>query len=118
MTRQVGHPFGATHYTPCAPLTVTGPRARKSFIEHIYRLLMVGGRAAVVLLDNLLFEGGAGETTRRRLRYHIPRSDHAHPPIRQPRLGGSDLAADHPPARPQGDVTSLGSETGPKLVRV
>lgn len=30
-------------------------------------LLKVGGRAAVVLPDNVLFEGGAGETVRRKL---------------------------------------------------
>ncbi len=30
-------------------------------------MLKIGGRAAVVVPDNVLFEGGAGETIRRRL---------------------------------------------------
>lgn len=38
-----------------------------NFLQHIYTLLEVGGRAAVVLPDNVLFEGGAGEEIRRHL---------------------------------------------------
>ena len=38
-----------------------------NFVQHIKTLLKVNGRAAVVLPDNVLFEGGAGETIRRRL---------------------------------------------------
>ncbi len=38
-----------------------------NFVQHIMTMLEVNGRAAVVLPDNLLFEGGAGETIRRRL---------------------------------------------------
>lgn len=38
-----------------------------NFLQHIMLLLKVGGRAAVVLPDNVLFEGGAGETVRRKL---------------------------------------------------
>jgi type I restriction enzyme M protein len=38
-----------------------------AFLQHIYRALKPGGRAAVVLPDNVLFEGGAGETVRRKL---------------------------------------------------
>jgi type I restriction enzyme M protein len=38
-----------------------------NFLQHIYTLLDVPGRAAVVLPDNVLFEGGAGETVRRKL---------------------------------------------------
>jgi type I restriction enzyme M protein len=38
-----------------------------NFIQHIRSVLKIGGRAAVVLPDNVLFEGGAGETIRRRL---------------------------------------------------
>ncbi|MCA0350659.1 MAG: type I restriction-modification system subunit M [Chloroflexi bacterium] len=38
-----------------------------NFIQHIKTLLEIHGRAAVVLPDNVLFEGGAGETIRRRL---------------------------------------------------
>ena len=38
-----------------------------NFVQHITTLLDVHGRAAVVVPDNVLFEGGAGETVRRRL---------------------------------------------------
>ena len=32
-----------------------------NFVQHIYTLLKIGGRAAIVVPDNVLFEGGAGE---------------------------------------------------------
>jgi len=38
-----------------------------NFVQHVKTLLKIGGRAAVVVPDNVLFEGGAGETVRRRL---------------------------------------------------
>ena len=38
-----------------------------NFVQHIDGLLKVGGTAAVVVPDNVLFEAGAGETIRRRL---------------------------------------------------
>ena len=38
-----------------------------NFVQHIFSSLKMGGRAAVVLPDNVLFEGGAGETVRREL---------------------------------------------------
>ena len=38
-----------------------------NFVQHIKTLLKTHGRAAVVLPDNVLFEGGAGETIRRKL---------------------------------------------------
>ncbi|MES2885011.1 MAG: class I SAM-dependent DNA methyltransferase [Pseudomonadota bacterium] len=38
-----------------------------NFLQHIVSLLKVDGRAAVVLPDNVLFEGGAGEKIRRKL---------------------------------------------------
>ncbi len=38
-----------------------------NFVQHIKTLLNIPGRAAVVLPDNVLFEGGAGETIRRKL---------------------------------------------------
>jgi type I restriction enzyme M protein len=38
-----------------------------NFVQHIATLLEINGRAAVVVPDNVLFEGGAGETVRRRL---------------------------------------------------
>ena len=38
-----------------------------NFLQHIMSLLKVRGKAAVVLPDNVLFEGGAGEKIRKRL---------------------------------------------------
>ena len=38
-----------------------------NFLQHLKSLLRINGRAAVVLPDNVLFEGGAGETVRRKL---------------------------------------------------
>lgn len=38
-----------------------------NFLQHILSMLKVGGRAAVVVPDNVLFEAGAGEVVRRRL---------------------------------------------------
>ena len=38
-----------------------------NFVQHVRTLLKVNGRAAVVVPDNVLFEGGAGETIRRKL---------------------------------------------------
>lgn len=38
-----------------------------NFLQHIHTLMKVGGEAAVVLPDNVLFEGGAGEVVRTKL---------------------------------------------------
>ena len=38
-----------------------------NFVQHIRTMLKTDGRAAVVVPDNVLFEGGAGETIRRNL---------------------------------------------------
>jgi type I restriction enzyme M protein len=38
-----------------------------NFVQHIKTLLKINGRAAMVIPDNVLFEGGAGETIRRKL---------------------------------------------------
>lgn len=38
-----------------------------NFVQHVKSLLQMHGRAAVVVPDNVLFEGGAGETVRRAL---------------------------------------------------
>lgn len=38
-----------------------------NFLQHIFTILKQHGRAAAVLPDNVLFEGGAGETIRREL---------------------------------------------------
>lgn len=47
--------------------TVSTSNKQLNFVQHIATILDVNGRAAVVLPDNVLFEGGAGETIRRRL---------------------------------------------------
>jgi len=56
------------------PLTViredfwaTTSNKQLNFLQHVYTLLEQNGRAAIVVPDNVLFEGGAGETVRRRL---------------------------------------------------
>ncbi|WP_242907567.1 class I SAM-dependent DNA methyltransferase [Actinomadura terrae] len=46
---------------------VTTKNKQLNFVQHIASMLGIPGRAAVVLPDNVLFEGGAGETIRRRL---------------------------------------------------
>jgi type I restriction enzyme M protein len=38
-----------------------------NFVQHVFTILKQHGRAAVVVPDNVLFEGGAGEIVRRRL---------------------------------------------------
>ena len=38
-----------------------------NFVQHVKTILKINGRAAVVVPDNVLFEGGAGETVRRKL---------------------------------------------------
>jgi type I restriction enzyme M protein len=38
-----------------------------NFVQHVRNLLEINGRAAIVVPDNVLFEGGAGETVRRKL---------------------------------------------------
>ncbi|PWD51851.1 DNA methyltransferase [Serinibacter arcticus] len=47
--------------------TVTTSNKQLNFLQHIMTILEINGRAAVVLPDNVLFEGGAGETLRKRL---------------------------------------------------
>ncbi len=46
---------------------VTTSNKQLAFLQHIVTMLNEKGRAAVVLPDNVLFEGGAGETIRKKL---------------------------------------------------
>ena len=46
---------------------VTTSNKQLNFVQHIKTIMDINGRAAVVLPDNVLFEGGAGESLRRRL---------------------------------------------------
>jgi type I restriction enzyme M protein len=45
----------------------TTSNKQMNFLQHVKSVLKVNGRAAVVVPDNVLFEGGAGETIRRDL---------------------------------------------------
>lgn len=46
---------------------VTTKNKQINFLQHAKTLLASGGRCAIVVPDNVLFEGGAGETVRREL---------------------------------------------------
>jgi type I restriction enzyme M protein len=46
---------------------VTTSNKQVNFVQHVYSMLNDSGRAAVVVPDNVLFEGGAGEKVRRAL---------------------------------------------------
>ena len=46
---------------------VTTTNKQLNFLQHVHTILKVGGEVAIVVPDNVLFEGGAGETVRRRL---------------------------------------------------
>lgn len=46
---------------------VTTSNKQLNFLQHIHTMLKTTGKAAVVLPDNVLFEGGVGETVRRKL---------------------------------------------------
>lgn len=50
-----------------ADFVATTSNKQLNFLQHIMTLLDINGRAAVVLPDNVLFEGGAGEVLRRKL---------------------------------------------------
>jgi type I restriction enzyme M protein len=50
-----------------ADFFVTTSNKQLNFLQHIMSALGPSGEAAVVMPDNVLFEGGAGETIRRRL---------------------------------------------------
>ena len=45
----------------------TGSNKQLNFVQHINTILKSTGKAAVVVPDNVLFEGGAGETVRKKL---------------------------------------------------
>lgn len=45
----------------------TSSNKQLNFVQHIHTLLKSTGKAAVVVPDNVLFEGGAGETVRKKL---------------------------------------------------
>lgn len=59
---------------------VTTSNKQLAFVQHIVNMLEEEGRAAVVLPDNVLFEGGAGEIIRRKLLEEV----HLHTILRLP----------------------------------
>ncbi len=61
-------PAGSTDISAMrSDLYVSTSNNQLNFLQHIMLMLKVSGRAAVVLPDNVLFEGGAGETLRKKL---------------------------------------------------
>jgi type I restriction enzyme M protein len=50
-----------------ADFWATTSNKQLNFLQHVKTLLKIGGKAAIVVPDNVLFEGGAGETVRRKL---------------------------------------------------
>ena len=50
-----------------ADFWTTTSNKQLNFLQHVKSLLKMHGRAAIVVPDNVLFEGGAGETVRRKL---------------------------------------------------
>ncbi|MDR1729276.1 MAG: type I restriction-modification system subunit M [Prevotellaceae bacterium] len=61
-------PAGSTDISAMrSDLYVSTSNNQLNFLQHIMLMLKNGGRAAVVLPDNVLFEGGAGETLRKKL---------------------------------------------------
>ncbi|HZJ03277.1 MAG TPA: class I SAM-dependent DNA methyltransferase [Thermoleophilia bacterium] len=46
---------------------VTTKNKQLNFLQHVHTILKIHGRCAIVVPDNVLFEGGAGETVRRNL---------------------------------------------------
>jgi type I restriction enzyme M protein len=63
----VGTVTGENYASSRADLWTETTNKQLNFVQHIYTLLRLNGRAAVVLPDNVLFESGAGETIRRKL---------------------------------------------------
>jgi len=67
MTAIAGNGSGAELTYARPDFWATTSNKQLNFLQHIRSMLKIGGRAAVVLPDNVLFEGGAGETIRRRM---------------------------------------------------
>src|SRR3990170_2523990 len=58
---------GRSPASPSLTRRATPSNKQLNFLQHVKTLLSVNGRAAIVVPDNVLFEGGAGETVRRKL---------------------------------------------------
>ena len=76
-------PFGASGGVPTRtdlPITARSTTFQLPFVEHCARALVPGGRAAVIIPDNVLFEGGRGRT----LRQFLMRTCQLHTILRLP----------------------------------
>ena len=105
----VGTVTGENYATSRTDLWTETTNKQLNFVQHIYTLLRLNGRAAVVLPDNVLFESGAGETIRRKLLQHCD----VHTLLRLPTgifyAGGvkaNVLFFDKKPPRPDGSPAS------------
>ena len=63
----VGTVTGENYATSRTDLWTETTNKQLNFVQHIYTLLKLNGRAAVIVPDNVLFESGAEETIRRKL---------------------------------------------------
>ena len=65
-----------------------------NFLQHVFTILKQHGRAAIVVPDNVLFEGGAGETVRREHLDFVSKQDSNHSDIDvigiNPKKNGAD----------------------------
>lgn len=66
-TNDIKKPEKDSHYYYRGDFWTTTSNKQLSFLQHIVSMLKDGGVAAVVLPDNVLFEGGAGEVIRKEL---------------------------------------------------
>jgi type I restriction enzyme M protein len=62
-----GKPYAEKETIERQDFWATTSNKQLNFVQHIKTLLKQHGRAAVVVPDNVLFEGGAGETIRKKL---------------------------------------------------
>ena len=60
VNRRGGYSERTARTTSARTFTVTTSNKQLNFLQHIMTILKPGGSAAVVLPDNVLFEGGAG----------------------------------------------------------
>ncbi|KQP00342.1 N-6 DNA methylase [Methylobacterium sp. Leaf91] len=104
-------PFGASGGPPTRDdLTITARSTtfQLPFVEHCMRALAPGGRAAVIVPDNILFDGGRGRT----LRQELMKAYELHTILRLPTgifyaqgVRTNVLFFNRPLSRPEGDAT-------------
>ncbi len=67
ITNEEGKTIKQTQVYERPDFWVTSSNKQLNFVQHIKTILSINGKAAVVVPDNVLFEGGAGEKVRRKL---------------------------------------------------